>query len=707
MLSRNAATENLRRTAARKDLSRRRAFTVAAFVALWMCAVAARLVYLQTAQHEWLSAKARERQQRQLPVAAHRGVIYDRAGNQLAHSVDTESLFAVPHDIEDASATVNQLARVLGLNDDERAALLQRINEAKERRRKFIWIARKIDDPAATRAHALNLKGVYPFTESKRVYPNDELAAHILGFVGLDDEGLAGVEQVYNAAFTGEKGTFFTETDAKRRAYDSHLVEPRDGQSLVLTIDSNIQYQVERALGDVVKDSHAKAGAAVVLDPHTGEILALANAPTFNPNEAAKLAPEQRRNQALQNIYEPGSTFKIVTYSAALEERKARADETIACEGAITFGGRTVHDHARGSLSLTEALAKSSNVAAIKLGMRVGNERLYEYIRRFGYGERTGVELPGETAGLLRPVARWQPTSIMSVAIGQEVGVTPVQVAAAFGALANDGVRVSPHLVREVRTPDGSQTLKRAQPETRRVVSAETARQMRHMLESVTVDGTAKKAQLDGYTAGGKTGTAQKVDPKTRAYSQTKYVASFAGFAPLENPAVVIVVVLDEPQGAHQGGSVAAPVFKQIAEFVLPYLNIAPDGELKSATLPNAFARANDKRTKDDSSAARESGTAENLTKDETSTDADEIDLDEDARRITSDGAEVIYAKATRERALRMPDLRGRSVRDAALLCARLGLELEARGEGRARNQIPGAGASVEAGQTVRVEFGR
>ncbi|HEY0083655.1 MAG TPA: penicillin-binding protein, partial [Pyrinomonadaceae bacterium] len=370
----------------------------------------------------------------------------------------------------------------------------------------------------------------------------------------------------------------------------------------------------------------------------------------------------------------------------------------------INLLGRTIRDtHAYGTLTITEALAKSSNVAAIKLGLRLGKERMYDYMRRFGFGERTGIELKGETRGLVRRPENWHPSSMGSVAIGQEVGVTPIQMAAAFATIANDGVRVSPHLVREVRDANG-QAVHRATPESHRVLSAETARTLRPMLESVTVSGTAKLAQLDGYSAAGKTGTAQKIDPATRAYSKTKYVASFAGFAPIENPAVVIIVVIDEPAGSYYGGTVAAPVFRAIAESVLPYLDVAPDMEFKTPASGDELAQQTNAPAGEAGSAtaaahhAQPSGEA-------TAAQATLPQVVEGARGAGG-VREVVYAAAA-ERALLMPDVRGRSVREAARICAQLGLELEAHGDGRAVGQSPSAGARVEAGQVVRIEFGR
>ena len=677
---------------ARPDASRRRALFIISLLVFWMLAITARLVYLQTFQHETLARRARLQQQDAVETGPMRGLVLDRQGRELARSIDTESFFAVPAEIEDAAQTVGALAPALGADPE---ALAARIREAKEKNRKFVWLARKLDTEQAGRVGALKLAGVYSLKEPKRFYPNGQLASHVLGFVGLDEVGLGGVEQVYDERIRGETGKLFLETDARRRAYQSLTIEPRPGQSVVLTIDQMVQYRTEQALLAAVQNSRAKSGSAIVLDPRTGEILALANAPSFDPNDARAAAAECRTNQALQNIYEPGSTFKIVAYSGAIEDGLVDPEDRIDCQmGSINVAGRTVHDHhAFGSLTITEALAKSSNVAAIKLGLKLGDERMYHYMQRFGFGVRTNVELPGETSGLVRPVARWQPTSMGSIAMGQEIGVTPLQMAAAFGALANDGVRMSPHLVREVRAEDGSLTY-RASPEERRVVSAETARILRGMLESVTVNGTAKKAQINGYTAAGKTGTAQKIDPRTKAYSATKFIGSFVGFAPVENPAVVIIVVIDEPAGAYHGGDVAAPVFREIAEQILPDLNVAPDTEIK---LDNPIA-----------SALGEAETAERVRAElERLRQEREATLPQVApARQQEGGDQVIYAAAT-ARGVLMPDLRGKSVRDVARVCAQLGLQVEARGEGRALRQLPAAGQEVEHGRTVRVEFGR
>lgn len=690
MLRRSAAS-----TKARPDASRTRALVIASMLALWMLGIGARLVYLQTFNHDWLTARARQQQEGAVEVSALRGLVLDRAGRELARSVPVESFFVVPDEVADVDQTAAQIAPLINATP---AALAAKIRDAQSANRKFLWLARKLDQDEAERIAALNLPGVYSRKEPKRYYPNGALASHVLGFVGLDETGLGGIEQSFNERISGEPGRFFFETDARHHAYTSTEVGGRSGQTVVLTIDQVVQYRTEQALIDAVERTHAKSGTAIVLDPHTGEILALANAPTFDPNDAGSAEAQVRANQALQNVYEPGSTFKIVAYSAALEEGLAKPTDRIDCQmGSITVAGRLVHDHHPfGTLTLIDALAKSSNVAAIKLGLRVGDARMYDYITRFGFGSRTGVELPGETAGLVRPVARWQPSSIGSIAIGQEVGVTPLQVAAAFGTIANDGVRIAPHLVREIRTPEGA-LASTAQPEQHRVISAETARTLRGMLENVTLNGTAKLAQLNGYTAAGKTGTAQKIDPKTHAYSATKYIGSFVGFAPVDNPSVVIIVVIDEPVGSYHGGDVAAPVFREIAEQILPGLNVEPDTEIRQPAGGSLVAES--PRAMEESERVRQELERERAEQQAT--------LPQSAEANHGSGlSEVVYAPATRNAVL-MPDLRGRSVRDVARICTELGLQLETEGEGRAQRQQPAAGTEIEVGQVVHIHFGR
>lgn len=671
--------------------SHRRALFVAIGLVAWMLAIGARLVQLQVNQHDDLTARARNQQLGAIETSAVRGQLLDRQGRELARSIETASFFADPREVKNTEETARQIASITG---QDRAELANRLNDAKDGNKKFIWITRRLDVGAASKLDALNLDGIYSRKEPKRFYPNDSLAAHVLGFVGLDEIGQSGVEQYYNEKIRGQPGKVYLERDGsrERRVFDSYEVQPRPGQTVVLTIDQTIQYRTEQALGAAVERTHAKSGTAIVMDPQTGEILALANAPSFDPNQPPKGATEDRVNGALQTTYEPGSTFKVVAYSAAIEKGLVKPEDKIDCQmGQITVAGRLIHDHHPfGVLTIADALAQSSNVGAIKLGLLVGDEAMYEYIKRLGFGARTGIDLKGESPGILRTLNRWQPSSIGSIAMGQEIAVTPLQMATAYCAIANDGMLVKPHLVRELRSPDGT-VLFQAKPETRRVLKPETTAALRNMFEGVTLHGTARKAQLDGYTAAGKTGTAQKIDPRTRTYSTTKYIGSFVGFAPVKNPAVVIIVVLDEPQGSYHGGDVAAPVFQEIAERILPELSVTPDQELKPG--PGLIAQA-----------SRPS--PQQVKEEQMQTERREATLPKVARNFSGQTREVVFAPATNRAAL-MPDLRGQSVRDVARICTQLGLRLEARGEGHATRQIPAAGSEVDPGQVVRVDFNR
>jgi cell division protein FtsI (penicillin-binding protein 3) len=671
----------------RPDTSFRRTLFVAAFLVLWMFAIGLRLVQLQVSRHDEMVARARQQQQGTAEVGFERGLVSDREGRQLARSLDTDSVFVTLKEVTDLKLASNLLASALGT---DAAAIAQQITTAKQNNRPFIWIARRIPPEQSQKIAACKVPGVHLEKEAKRFYPNGSLAAHVLGFVGLDNAGQAGIEQFYNQKISGEKGKLYLERDSRGRTYHSFQVESKPGQNIVLTLDQMIQFRAEQALATAVANTHAKSGTAIVLDPGTGEILALANSPTFDPNQPGETASQTRINQALEYVYEPGSTFKIVAFSAAIELGKAKPDDKIDCQmGAITVAKRVIHDHRPfGVLTLSEALAKSSNVGAIKLGLKVGDGPMFDFIKLYGFGSRTGVELPGESPGLLRPLKRWQPSSIGSIAMGQEIAVTPLQVAAAFGAIANNGVRVSPHLVREIHSANGN-VVYRPNPEQRRVISTATANALKGMLEGVTLNGTAKKARLNGYSAAGKTGTAQKIDPRTHGYSATKHVASFVGFAPVSDPAVVIIVVIDEPAGAYHGGDVAAPVFREIAEQILPEMNVAPDTEVK----PMAELIAQ----------VQETPVAGNA-RQATETQPQPASVPEVER--SSRAGEVIYAAATRS-GMVMPDLRGRSVRDVARTCAQLGLQIEARGDGHVLRQNPAPGAEVSNGQLVYLDFGR
>src|SRR3954471_4768816 len=561
----------------------RRLFIFAAVLSLWIVAIVCRLLYLQLFEYGDFVKQASRQQQRSIEVSPPRGVIYDRNGRELAMTVSVDSVFAVPSEIPDQANTAALLARILKTEPQEILAHFKSSHA-------FSWIARKLDNDTAARIRDLNLKGIYFQKESKRFYPKRELAAQALGFVGLDDEGLGGLERSFDSPMRGKSGKMLISMDARRHWFGRVEKQPDPGENLVLTIDEKIQYIAERELDAAMQRTHAAAATVIVQNPKTGEVLALANRPTFDANAFHKSDPQKMKNRAVSDIYEPGSTFKMVTIAAALEEKITNPEEVIDCQnGAIYIGNVRIRDHKPfGLLSVSQVLANSSDVGAIKLGLRLGEDRFDRYIRAFGFGSQTGIELPGETRGLTKPVNRWSKVSIGAISMGQEIGVTPLQLAGLVSTMANDGVWVAPRIVAATSGPRSKLQTVEFRPVTeRRVIAPFTAAQMKQMMEGVVLHGTGRNANLDGYSAAGKTGTAQKFDPVTGKYSHTKFVASFAGFAPVNNPAVVVAVILDSPVAQHvylqEGGWTAAPVFKRVAQQVLEYLHTPHDVELPAS----------------------------------------------------------------------------------------------------------------------------
>jgi cell division protein FtsI (penicillin-binding protein 3) len=580
---------------------RRIRFTQAAVVFIvWVLVIAARLVWLQVALHPKYMELAARQQQRTIDVAPRRGMLYDRNLRELAMTVQADSVYADPTEIADHAGMAQQLAAIVHTDPTDGFTSPEQIEARLDNSDHFAWIARRVDDQTSEQIHALNLKGIYFQKEFKRTYPNNEMAAQILGAVGTDDNGLLGMEHAFNTELHGTPGRRLAALDARRQVTGSEESDPLPGKNIVLTVDANIQYIAEHALDTAMQRTQAVRGTVVVQDPHTGQILALAVRPSFNPNDMLHADPATLRNSAVSDVYEPGSTFKLVTYSAALEEKQTSPDEIIDCQGGkINLYGRIIHDShmGMGRVSVSQALWESSDVAAVKLALRLGNDKFYQYIKAFGFGDRTGIELPSETRGLLRPVKSnnpkvpgWSPTSIGSLAIGQEVGVTPVQLVSMVSSIGNGGVYLPPHIVLETTYAEKGDVrlqpvafhpamqLPTVLPEgAHRVISEMTSAEMRHMMEGIVLYGTGKEAQLNGYSAGGKTGTAQKIDVATRTYSKTNYVASFAGFAPVNNPAISVVVIMDSPKGNYYGQTVSAPVFRDVAQQVLEYLGVPHD----------------------------------------------------------------------------------------------------------------------------------
>ena len=574
---------------------------VAIFFCLWVGTIGLRLVWLQIIRHsEWMD-KAERQQHNTFAVAPQRGILYDRNLRELAMTVKMDSIYVDPAELGDNRAAAAEMLTKLVHTDPSdsftsQELMLARFNDGK----RFAWVARRVDPVVADRVRELNLKGVYFQKEFKRFYPNNDLAAQVLGYVGSEDAGLGGLEQEFDGEMHGAPGHMLTAVDAKRHVMDSVESEPLPGENLVLTIDANIQHMAERALDQQMDKMKALHGTVVVQDPHTGQILALAISPRFNPNDSRHMEPGSLTNLAVSDIYEPGSTFKLVTYSAAIDAAGVEPTDMVDCQnGQMTMFGRTLHDDKAdhfGVVTVKYALEHSSDVGAAKMALKTGPDAFYKYIKAFGFGDRSGIELPSETRGLLQPPRKWGSTSILSLAIGQEIGVTPIQLVTMVSTIANGGVYMPPHvLLQSTDELKGDPRLKPAafHPENQlpvtlpdgahRAIKELTAAKMRSIMEGVVVEGTGKAAQLNGYSAGGKTGTAEKVDPVTHTYSHTKLVASFAGFAPVSSPAISIAVVIDTPTvGSGYGGVTSAPVFQVLAQQVLEYLGVPHDQTLKT-----------------------------------------------------------------------------------------------------------------------------
>jgi cell division protein FtsI (penicillin-binding protein 3) len=695
----------LQSRAAKPDRSRldRRRLIVGVFCLSWFFCIATRLYYFQVIQYVDFVARAERQQQHTIEVAPQRGDIYDRQMNPLAMSLSVDSVYAVPSELTEPKMVATLLAPVLELEGSE---LLGRF----ETQHSFCWVKRKISAQEAARVRDLNLKGIYFQREPQRFYPKGELAAQAVGYVGLDDKGLGGLEYALDDEIKGRPGRILLASDARRRTFHSTEWAGVPGKSLVLTLDEKIQYIAEKALADAVKRARALGGVAIVQNPNTGEILALANQPTFNPNDFAASSASARLDRGVGWVYEPGSTFKLVTLSAALEENLTNPREVINCQnGGIVLAGHTIHDHKPyGDLSVTDVMANSSDVGVIKLGLRLGDDRFYRYIHSFGFGAKTGMELPGEERGLLKPPSRWSGISIGEISIGQEIGVTPLQMVTAYSAVANGGILFEPRIVHDVFLGASHDALPPASG--RRVISEHTAEMMRRILSAVVDHGTGVPAQLAGYSSAGKTGTAQKIDADG-AYSKSHYVASFIGFAPATHPAVTILVVIDSPVGAYHGTDVAAPVFRSVAEQTLRYLNIPEDNPSRwpqniasSPAEPPAQKRGDLAGFLPSDRGLTGAATSPVHTASYSqgpSPDGSELDRASPGGVISS---MVILGDGP---LVTVPDFSGWAARHVAEECEKLELDLNLTGTGLAVEQNPVAGVKVPSGTRVWVRMAR
>jgi len=707
-----------------------RLYILAVILLLWCAGICFRLVYLQIFRYGYFAEKEQHEQQRTAEIAPRRGIIYDRAGHELAMSISVDSVFAVPKENHDLPAAISLISRITHSDPRE---MLARCHSSKT----FCWLIRKADADTVARIRALNLQGIHFQKEPKRFYPKRELAAQVIGYVGTDDEGLSGIEREFNDKLRGKPGRLSISVDAHNKWYASVEKQPEPGENVVLTIDQQIQYIAERELATAMVETKAIAGTVVVENPRTGEILALANQPTFNPNLSREVTPERLKNHAVSDVYEPGSTFKLVTISAALDQHLTRPDEVFDCQmGSIVFNGMRIRDsRPHGLLSVADVLAESSDVGAIKIALRLGDDRFYKYIRAFGFGQQTGVELPGETRGLTKPPSRWSKVSIAAISMGQEIGITPLQLVGLISTMANDGIYVAPRLVAATATSQNlPQTIAFHPVSQQRVISSYTAAEMRQMMQGVVLHGTGRKAILDGYSSAGKTGTAQKVDPATHAYSHTKYVATFAGFAPINNPSVTIAVILDSAVGLHQGGQVCAPVFKRIAEQVLEYLHVphdidfspnrqvlwasrqpkeqdlqegSPDHPGDSIETADTSPGLNAISPKVNSVSGKSGGVVPaslNEVEATPATPPSPKSADIEASEVPKTGTVVLNVE---QGGIVVPSFIGTSVRDAVEAAQETGLDLDAVGSGIAQEQDPPAGSHVASGSRVTVKFAR
>ena len=737
---------------------------------VWASLIVSKLFWLQIVRHKEFVEKAQKQQEHTFEVAPRRGVLYDRNLRELAMTVQADSVFAVPSEIDNKPAIVHQLAQIVHTAPEDtwtsESQILSRVNAS----RGFAWIARRLTPEAAAKVKALNLKGVYFQKEFQRFYPDSEIAAQVLGYVGVDDNGLGGMEQKFDSRLHGEPGRMYAAMDARRHVMGSTEHEPEPGANLVLTIDENIQFIAEKALDAAMARTHADTGTVVVQDVHTGQILALAVRPTFNPNDFRHTTPALLRDHAVSDVYEPGSTFKLVTYAAALDQHIVKPDDMIDCQGgAITFNGRTIHDDKSdhyGVITVHEALEHSSDVAAVKLALRMGPDHFYDYIHNFGFGVKSGLELPGETRGLLRIPAHWGSTSIGSIAIGQEVAVTPLQLVSMVSTIANGGVYLPPHVVLTTQAKDGKisaqtgsapvapgsqlapqpfhpgEELANPLPNgARRVISTMSAAQMRKMMEGVVLYGTGKLAQLNGYSSGGKTGTAQKIDPATHTYSKTMHVGSFAGIAPINSPVIAVAVVMDNAKGAgnaYYGGPAAAPVFTQVAQDTLEYLGVPHDIDVHAARPATKGLAAKDEEPAQEETGdvnalmaavndlpvddplrqavnnARTPAAKPAIVKASLDTTSKDKKAQEAAKAAppnpvapASPQPQIVDVSLSSGNTTKVPSLIGMPVRQVVEQAALAGLSLRVEGRGLVRSQEPAAGTQVQPGSQIVVHCAR
>ena len=635
----------------------------AIFVAVFLI-IAARASYLQLVLAEDLSARGNQQHQRVVKLTPQRGAIYDRNGEALALSLEVKSLYANPTEIQSVDKVAEQLAKVLDITEN-------RLREKLNKNKSFVWVERRLSPEIAQQVKDLKLVGLHFVREHKRYYPRGQVASQVVGFTGLDPRGLEGIELLYDSELQGDGGLLISERDARGRGLATAEQDIRGGVpggNLYLTIDRTLQYIAEKELARQVNESNAVGGTVVMIEPSSGRVLAMASQPTYNPNATNRYKPGDWRNRTVSDSFEPGSIFKPFLLAGVLEEGLLSPESQIDCEnGRFEVGGKTIRDHkGYGRLDLSKMLKYSSNIGFAKIGKKLERELLYKYLRDFGFGEKTGIDLPGEENGLLRKPNRWFEIDLATASFGQGVSVTPLQMASAMGAIANGGLLMEPYLVERIVDGQGDQIYRRQPNAVRRVISENTANTVRNMMIGVTESGgTGTKGAVIGYKVAGKTGTAQKVDPVTGGYSVDKTVSSFIGMVPAENPAMLMLVTIDEPQDQTYGGLVAAPVFSRIAEDSLRYLDIPHTEMVAKQALPE---RQSKQKT---------------------------------AKLKAKNPLTVVAGETSR-----MPDFGGMSYRQVLESMSRSGLNIKLTGSGKVVEQSPRAGDVIRYGAKIWVRFG-
>jgi len=642
-----------------------RIITVFCFFILIFFIIILRAYQLQIIEREKLTRLIEKQYLKYVKLQPKRGTIYDRKKRELAVSLEVNSLYARPGKIKNKRKVAEELSPILKIS-------YRNLKRKLESDRPFVWLKRRILPSQSIKIKNLNLEGIGFIEESKRFYPNRELASHCLGFAGIDNKGLEGIELQYDSYLKGKPGYLLVERDALgRNIYSQNIkqIGATKGYNLQLTIDKNIQYIIEKSLEEGVEKNEAKAGIAIVMVPQTGEILALAVRPTFNPNNFWDYSPSQWRNRAVTDAFEPGSTFKIFLISSALEERIFQPQDIFYCEnGSYFLEDRVIHDlHKYGWLTLTKIIKYSSNIGACKIAENLGKKRFYCYIRKFGFGSKTGIDLPGETNGLLSLPYKWSLINLGTISFGQGISISPIQLITAFSAIANGGILMRPYLVKTIFN-DRGEIIKEFQPESRgRIIAKSTADQVTSILKTVVEKGgTGEKAFIPGFEIAGKTGTAQKIDPKGKHYSNQLVVSSFIGFLPADDPKIAILIIIDEPKGIPYGGIVAAPIFRETTSKIIPYLRIIPKQE--SMTMVKHQPNSNHQGNIKVNYLRKVSLTKQHISKS-------------------------------------MPDFSGLSIRDVLKKVEELNLNIEISGSGKAVSQYPPPGNAIEYDRRCWIRF--